>query len=107
RLGGAGRRAVVVGEVEVGDAEVEGAAQDGALGLGRTVGAEVVPQAERERRQLQTAASGAPVGQVRVTVGVRGVQRGSRGVGTRIGQVRTVRWNRASTLSRPGGSSPT
>ena len=103
-LGGAGRRAVVVGQVEVGDAEVEGAAQDGALGLDGPVGAEVVPQAERERGELQAAASGAPVGHVRVAVGVCGVQRDSRGVGA-VGP--KSRQNRSSTLSRPAGSGPT
>ena len=50
RLGGAVGRAVVVGQVEVGDAQVEGAAQDGPLGVQRAVVAEVVPQAQRDRR---------------------------------------------------------
>ncbi len=48
-------RAVVVGQVEVRDAAVEGAAQDRPLGLLGTVRAEVLPQPERERRQLQPA----------------------------------------------------
>ncbi|CAK7283187.1 hypothetical protein SGPA1_21162 [Streptomyces misionensis JCM 4497] len=78
-LGGAGRRAVVVGQVEMGDAQVERPAQDGPLGLHRTVGAEVVPQAERQRGELQPAAPGAPVGHLGVTVGGCGVQRDSRG----------------------------
>ena len=55
RLGRAVRRAVVVGQVEVGDAEVEGAADDRALRLERPVVAEVVPQPERDRGQLQPA----------------------------------------------------
>ena len=46
-LGGAVGRAVVVGEVEVGDAEVEGSPHDGALGLERSVVAEILPKAER------------------------------------------------------------
>ena len=49
-LGPAVRRAVVVGEVEVGDAAVEGAAQDRPLGLLGPVGAEVLPQAQRTAR---------------------------------------------------------
>ena len=49
-LGGPRGGPVVVGEVEVGDAEVERAAQDGALGVERTVVAEVVPEPERDAR---------------------------------------------------------
>jgi hypothetical protein len=43
-LGAAVGRAVVVGEVEVGDAQIERAAQDGALDVERLVVAEVVPE---------------------------------------------------------------
>ena len=53
-LGRAVRRAVVVGEVEVGDPEVEGAAQDRPLRVDRAVVAEVLPQA----RARWPAASG-------------------------------------------------
>jgi len=42
--------AVVVGQVEVRDAEVECAAHDGPLRAERPVLAEVVPQAERDSR---------------------------------------------------------
>ncbi len=45
-LGGTGRRPVVVGQVEVGDAEVECAAKDGPLPIQRRVVAEVMPQPE-------------------------------------------------------------
>src|SRR4029079_6561900 len=55
-LGRAVGRSVVVGEVEVGDAEVECAPHDGALGLEWEVVAEVVPEAEREHRHLNPAA---------------------------------------------------
>ena len=48
-LGGAGRRAIVVGQVEVGDAQVEGAAQDRAAGFQDVDAAEVVPEAQRNR----------------------------------------------------------
>ena len=61
-LGRAVRRAVVVGEVEVRDAEVERAAQDRALALERLVVAEVVPQAERDGGELEAAAPAAAVG---------------------------------------------
>ena len=46
------RRPVVVGQVEVRDAEVERPAQDRAAGRQRPVVAEVLPQPERDRRQL-------------------------------------------------------
>ena len=42
-LGAAVRGAVVVGQVEMGDTEVEGSAQDGTLGLDGPVVAEVLP----------------------------------------------------------------
>ena len=61
-LGAAVRRPVVVGQVEVGDAQVESAAQDGALALERLVVAEVLPEPERDGRQQQAAASAAAVG---------------------------------------------
>ena len=62
-------RAVVVGQVEVGDAEVERAPQDVALGLERLVVAEVVPQAERDRREVEAAAADAAVGHAPVAAG--------------------------------------
>jgi hypothetical protein len=61
-LGGAVRRAVVVGQVKVVDAEVEGAAQDGALLIEALVVAEVVPQAKGDGRKFESAASDAAVG---------------------------------------------
>jgi hypothetical protein len=61
-LGRAVGRAVVVGQVEVGDAQVEGAAQDGAAGLEYVLAAEVLPQAQRDRRQVQAAAAGPAIG---------------------------------------------
>ena len=54
-LGRAVRRAVVVREVEMGDAEVERAAEDRAARLERAVAAEVVPEPERDRGQLEAA----------------------------------------------------
>ncbi len=47
-LGGARRGAVVVGEIEVGDPEVEGPANDRAAVLEGVHPAEVVPETERE-----------------------------------------------------------
>jgi hypothetical protein len=54
-LGAAERRAVVVGEVEVRDAEIEGGAKHVALRRQGRVVAEVVPEAEREKRKLEPA----------------------------------------------------
>src|SRR5207253_8312694 len=60
-LGAAIGRSVVVGQVEMIDAQVEGGAQQGALGVDRRAVAEVVPQAQRQRRQHQPAATNAAV----------------------------------------------
>src|SRR5262249_49091563 len=70
-LGGAVRRAVVVGQVEVRDAEVEGTPDDGAAEGERTVVAGVVPEPERDRGQLQAAPSATTVGHALVPA-VRG-----------------------------------
>ena len=73
-LGAAVGRPVVVGEVVVGDAGVEGGPRDRALRLERTVVTEVVPVAEREQRQVETGAAGAPVAHLAVVaVGIGGV----------------------------------
>ena len=69
RLGAAVRRSVVVGQVEVGDAEVEGAAQDGALSVDRAAIAEVLPQPERDGGEQKPAASAAAVAHRCVTIG--------------------------------------
>ncbi len=60
-LGGSVGRPVVVREVEVRDAEVERAAHDRTAGLERPVAAEVLPEAERDGREQQTAAAAAVV----------------------------------------------
>ncbi len=64
----AGRRAVVVGQVEVRDAHVEGASGDGASVLEHVQAAEVVPPAERDGRQLQPAAADAVIDHLVITV---------------------------------------
>ena len=56
------RRAVVVGQVEVGDAEVEGSQQDRPARLERPVRAEVLPQPERHSRQQKPAPPTTSVG---------------------------------------------
>ena len=76
RLGGAGRRAVIVGEIEMRDAEVEGRAADLARGRRRLVLAEIVPEPERDRRQHQAAAA-APVVEHRRHSGSRRADRPS------------------------------
>ena len=60
-LGRPRRRPVVVGEVEVGDAEIERGAAHRARRLRHRVVAEVVPQAERDRGQFQPAAPTAAI----------------------------------------------
>ncbi len=56
-LGAPVRRPVVVGEVEVRDPEVEGGAEHRSLRVQRRRVAEVLPEAERDRRELQPAPS--------------------------------------------------
>ena len=58
-LGRPVRRAVVVGQVEVGDAEVECRAQGRPLRGQRLVVAEVVPQAQGDEREQQAAVAAA------------------------------------------------
>ena len=60
-LGAAVRRPVVVGQVEVRHAAVERPAQDRALRLLGPVVAEVLPQTQRQRRELQPAPAGVAV----------------------------------------------
>ena len=55
------------------DAKIEGAAQDGALFVEALVVAEVVPQAQRDGRELQAAAADAAVGHGFVAVFRRGI----------------------------------
>ena len=75
-LGGAGRRAVVVGEIEMGDAAVEGAVHDAAGLLEVIHGAEVVPEAEGNGGQQQAGIAAAPVGHAAVVAG--GVEHGMK-----------------------------
>ena len=75
RLGRAVGRPVVVGQVEVRDAKIERSAQRRAVRRERPVVAEVLPQAERDRRQRDPAASHAPVGHRLISGGVGEVAR--------------------------------
>src|SRR5690625_191979 len=68
RLRSSVRRAVVVGEIEVGDAEVERPPQDRPLRHQRFVVTEVVPQPERDRRQLQATSPATAVRDLLVAV---------------------------------------
>src|SRR5262249_27057409 len=63
------RGAVVVREVEVGDASVERATEELAAVLERGVAAEVLPEPERDGRQLHTAAAAPPVRHPAVALG--------------------------------------
>src|ERR1700730_5048998 len=69
-LGGPIGRAIVVREVEVGDAKVEGTPDDRPLGLDRPVAAKVLPEPERHGRQHQAAAAGPPEGHSGVALAV-------------------------------------
>ena len=60
-LGRARRRAIIVGKVEMDDAEVEGPPAHGTRILQRPVFAEIVPQAKGERRKLEPAPAGAAI----------------------------------------------
>ena len=78
RFGAAVRRAVVVRQVEVRDPKIEGAPQDGALTVERSVGAEVVPQAQGDFREQETAAPTAAIAHRGVAV-VSGLVAGAVG----------------------------
>ena len=67
-LGRTGRRAVVVGQVEMRDAVVEGIPGDGAAVLEHVQAAEVVPPAQRDGWQFQSAAPCAVVLHAIVTI---------------------------------------
>ncbi len=73
-LGRAVRRAVVVREVEMRDAEVERAADDRTARVEGPVVAEVVPEPERHGRQLQPARAAAVVAHRVVALGGRNVR---------------------------------
>ena len=60
-LRGARRGPVIVGEIEMRDPEIEGPAADGAFRFRGLVEAEIVPQAQRDRRQFQPAAAAAVI----------------------------------------------
>src|SRR5450755_116627 len=62
------RWSLVVGQVEVGHAEVERAAQDGALNLQRTVITEVLPQPQGDLGQVDATAPAAAIGHLLVPV---------------------------------------
>src|SRR5664280_2573473 len=60
-LGRTVRRAIVVRQVEMGDAQVEGSLDNGPLAVDRPVVSEVLPQSDRDRGQLEPAPPGSPV----------------------------------------------
>ena len=61
RLRGAGRRAVIIGEIEMGDAEIEGVQNEIARGRLRIDVAEILPEPERDARQQHAASAAAPI----------------------------------------------
>ena len=68
-LGGSGRWTVVVGEVEMGDAEIKGSPHHFPRERSVIHVSEIMPKAERDFREFQSAPSRAGVGHVIVTVG--------------------------------------
>src|SRR5258706_7754675 len=60
---------VIVGKVEVRDTAVEGITQNVTLGRERPVVAEVVPEAHRHRRQLQSRLPHAPILEIAIAIG--------------------------------------
>src|SRR5438093_1978435 len=65
-FGGAGRRAVIIRQIEVRDAKVKGSMDHRTGSFQRIDTAKVVPQAKRDGGQQQTTASGAAVSHGRV-----------------------------------------
>ena len=63
---GTGNRTVVVGEVEVGDSEVERGFHHGGAVFQHVDRAEVLPQTERDRRKQDAASAAAPVCHFRI-----------------------------------------
>ena len=75
-LGAARGRAVVVGQVEMGDPEVKGGAADCLFGRMGRVMAEVVPQPKADGRELQAALAAAVVDHPLVAVTAGGIGHG-------------------------------
>ncbi len=71
-------RAVVVGEIEMGDAVIEGILQDGAAGFEDIGTTEILPQAQRDRRQFQARPAAATVRHFGIAV-TRGDVRNRKG----------------------------
>src|SRR5690606_36726343 len=102
-LGRAVRRAVVVREVEMRDAQVERAAQHGALGVERVDVTEVVPEPERDRGQVEAAAPRASVGH-RVVAVVGGDVAGGERHGPHSAPPRTPRRRRPGPAAADGAA---
>src|ERR1019366_9379433 len=97
-FGGAVGRAVIVGEVEVGDAEREGAAEHGAGVLEAVDAAEVVPETKGNGRQEETARTAAAIGHgVVASGGGSDHVRLSEPYGTWSGRARALPGGRART----------
>ncbi len=68
-LRGAGRRAVVVGQIKVGDAAVKRAVHDSARFLEIIHATEVVPESQRDGGQQQAGIPATPVGHAAIITG--------------------------------------
>ena len=109
-LGAAVRRAVVVGQVEVGDPEVEGGVDHLPLLRERRRVAEVVPEPQGEQRQLEAAAPAEAVGHGVVAIGGGLVGHragsGSVGVGDRVHHAAPAAASRLARPARPPARRP-
>src|SRR5579863_694279 len=74
----AGRRSVIVGQVEMGDAEIEGAQDQVAAGRLRIDVPEILPQPKRQAGQLQAALAAMLIFHFLVTGRIRLVAHGKR-----------------------------
>ena len=96
-------RAVVVGQVEVGHAQIEGPSDDRAHGLGIAIVPEVLPEAQRDRGQAQAGSPYSPIGRRGVTVGG-----GDEGVGAHRHILRACALRRTTEMqvSPPAAGAP-
>ena len=99
-LRGSVGRAVVVGQVEMGDAEVERPPQDGPLGGQRIDVTEVLPEPERHRGQVQPAAADPAVGHVVVAIVGGEIAHGAQSCSSRAWTVVQTR-HRSEASCRP------
>src|SRR5206468_2442210 len=70
-LGRSGRWAIIISEIEMGDAQIESATADGAGIVETRVFTKIVPKTEREHRQIEAASAAAAILHGLIAVGMR------------------------------------